>query len=98
MASFHKPTSRYIDTPTRDFYLDLWEAQDILPSSNDVKVLIAAKYHQRPDLYSFDLYGTPRLWWVFAMRNKDVLFDPIYDFNSGTEIFIPSRENIEGFV
>ena len=98
MAKNHKPTSRYIDTPNKDFYLDIWNAPNITASSNDREIEIESKYHERPDLLSYDLYGTVNLWWVFAMRNKDILFDPIYDFKSGTKIFVVSKNRLEDIV
>jgi hypothetical protein len=44
---------------------------------------------------AFDLYGTPNLWWVFAIRNPDNIIDPITDFVAGTLIFTPTRETID---
>jgi len=45
-------------------------------------------------LLAFDLYGTPRLWWVFAQRNPDQIEDPIYDFKPGVTIQLPKPGNI----
>lgn len=98
MADIHSQNSRYINTPEVDFYLDLWQDISIPKSSNDLEITIEPKYHQRPDLLSFELYGTPKLWWVFMQRNVDVLFDPIYDFNAGTKIFAPTRDQIETYI
>jgi len=95
MASIHKITSRYQTTPIKDFYLDIWVAQRIETSADDGLIEIEAKYHERPDLLSFDLYGSPRWWWVFACRNIDILIDPIGDFKSGTLIFTPTKESID---
>jgi len=44
------------------------------------------------------LYGTPKLWWVFVQRNMDVIKDPIYDFEPGTEIYLPKKSNLERFL
>ena len=91
MASIHKTTSLYKLTPIKDFYLDLWVPREILPRSDDLYVQVSSKYHLRPDRLAYDLYETSNLFWVFAMRNKDILIDPIEDFKSGTRIFIPSK-------
>jgi hypothetical protein len=40
------------------------------------------------------LYGTPRLWWVFAQRNPDQIEDPIYDFRPGVTIQLPKPANV----
>ena len=48
----------------------------------------------RPDLLAYDIYKDSRLWWVFAMRNKEILQDPVYDFVPGQVIYIPKLTNI----
>ncbi|VOH56139.1 hypothetical protein MIJ3_00396 [Pseudomonas phage vB_PaeM_MIJ3] len=90
--------SRYYDTPIKDFYLDLWVPRKILPNITDELIVIAPKYDQRPDLLSYDLYGTEELWWVFAVRNMDELIDPIYDFIAGKSIYAPTIESLEGII
>ena len=95
MAEFHRPTSRFVSTPVKDFYLDIWKPIAIPKSANDESFVITPRYHERPDLLAFDKYGTTRLWWIFAMRNPDILVDPIRDFTSGTEITLPSLKTIE---
>ena len=61
-----------------------------VPRSEFDKIIkIPPAYDQRPDLMSQNEYGTPRLWWVFAVRNPDKLIDPIQDFVAGLEIYIP---------
>lgn len=95
MADIHKYTSRYNSTPIKDFYLDIWNPVIIEENPNDDLIEIESKYHERPDLLAYDLYGSPRLWWVFASRNMDTLIDPINDFKSGTLIFAPTRDSVE---
>ena len=92
MAQNSKETSEYLITPIKDWYLDLWVPRTVPKSQFDKIIKIPPAYDQRPDLLSQEEYGTPRLWWVFAMRNPDLINDPINDFVSGLEIFIP--ENI----
>lgn len=98
MAQFNRATSQYINTPVKDFYLDIWDPIDIPESTSDEKIMIETKHHKRPDLLSFEVYGTPRLWWIFAVRNIDILIDPIEDFVAGTIIFVPSESSIEGLL
>ena len=55
-------------------------------------------YHKlrlRPDLCSYELYGTSKYWWIFAKRNPDIIEDPIRDFTVGTRIRIPSKASID---
>ena len=77
MAEFHKQTSFYRDTPVRDFYLDLWNPIEVPASVNDREYIIESKYNTRPDLLASVEYGSSKLWWVFAMANKDILIDVI---------------------
>ena len=95
MARIHKSTSQYLNTPIKDFYLDILTKRVIPPSANDTIVTIEAKYDQRPDLFANDFYGTPRLWWVLITRNMDVIIDPIADFKTGVQIFVPNPETVQ---
>lgn len=94
MANFHKPSSPYINTPVKDFYLDLWVPPVVEAQEDDQAVIIAPSHHERPDKLAYAVYGTPNLFWVFWARNKDILIDPINDFTSGTRIMVPSADYI----
>ena len=50
---------------------------------------------RRPDLMSYEKYGTAKYWWIFAHRNADIIIDPINDFTAGKVIRIPRRSNID---
>lgn len=91
MAQNSKDTSQYLLTPVKDWYLDIMVSRSVPKSLYDKIIHIPAEYNQRPDLLSQDEYGTPKLWWVFAMRNPDLIIDPIDDFVAGLEIFIPTN-------
>jgi hypothetical protein len=52
---------------------------------------IGTGYDERPDLLAYQIYGDSRLWWVFALRNPDLLKDPISDFKAGMKIILPSE-------
>jgi hypothetical protein len=91
MASNSKDTSQYSLTPIKNWYLDLWIPRTVSKNEHDKLYVIPAAYDQRPDLLSQQEYGTPRLWWVFALRNPDLIIDPIDDFVAGLEIFIPDN-------
>jgi hypothetical protein len=89
MAQNSKDTSQYLSTPIKDWYLDLMVPRKVPKNPFDKIISIPAAYDQRPDLMSQAEYGTPRLWWVFAVRNPDLINDPIQDFVAGLEIYIP---------
>lgn len=89
MANNSKESSQYLTTPIKDWYLDLWIPRTVPKGAYDKIMLIPPEFDQRPDLLSQQEYGTPRLWWVFAIRNPDLMNDPVQDFVSGLEIYIP---------
>lgn len=91
MASNSKETSPYLVTPIKNWYLDIMVPRTVPKSDFDKIIVIPPEYDQRPDLLSNAEYGTPRLWWVFAVRNPDLINDPIQDFVSGLEIYIPQN-------
>lgn len=86
--------SFYSQTNTRDFYLDLWTDPDLPSLISDEQMAIPTKFDKRPDLMSYDLYGDPNYWWVFAIRNKDILIDPVEDFTAGTIISIVPKSSL----
>lgn len=97
MATYDK-SSPYYNTPQTSTYLEYWNAPTILSSNLDGVVVITDRYKHRPDQLSYDLYGTPRLWWVFALVNPDKLQDPIYDMVPGIEIRFPDKNNLQGYL
>ena len=91
MAQNSKSTSQYYSTPVKNWYLDLWVPRAVPSSQFDKIIIIPAAFNQRPDLLSQQEYGTPGLWWVFCIRNPDLINDPINDFIAGLEIYIPTN-------
>jgi hypothetical protein len=94
MAIAYNKTSPYANTNTFAFFLDVADIPAIPYDPNDVQYQIDAIYKGRPDLLAFDLYGDSSLWWVFSVRNPNVLQDPIFDFLPGAIIFIPKKDTI----
>jgi len=87
-------TSPYFETEEFANYLDILNPRTLTAETDDQVYTVERTYAFRPDLLSYDLYGTPRLWWVFAQRNPDKLEDPIYDFKPGVVIKLPKKENL----
>ena len=92
----YKASSPYRNTPFRDFYLDLWEPVEFPASPDDNPVQLQSRHDRRPDLLASELYGSPNFWWVFAVRNPNLLIDPIEDFRTGLVIVTPLRQNVVG--
>ena len=95
MASFHSNQSFLKKADVNKFYLGMNNLPKIPKSSADRLYAIESRYENRPDLLAHELYGTVKLWWVFALRNPDVIIDPLTDFTSGKKIHIPPRETID---
>ena len=87
--------SPYYTTPLVNGYLDVMTFRDIPGQTDDILFEIVSTYEFRPDLLAHDLYQETRLWWVFAMRNKDILKDPVYDMTAGTKIYLPKLSVIK---
>lgn len=95
MASYSE-TSPWKDTRYNKIgALDLLRIRPIPSSSDDLLYTIETQYTYRPDLLAYDYYKNPKLWWVFAQRNMDIIKDPVFDFVAGTSIYLPRPENIK---
>ena len=97
-SSHYNGDSFYANTDTIDFYLDIWNDDINLSTTGDTSIEIHSKYNLRPDLMAYDMYGSPNYWWVFALKNKDKLIDPVEDFKTGLVITVPSRSGIRSLI
>jgi len=89
MAKYSASSPWHITKTRNSQFLDFLSIRPVPKESDDVLYTIEVQYTHRPDLLAYDLYGSKDLWWVFAQRNMDVIKDPIYDFEEGTEIYLP---------
>lgn len=97
MAAYSK-ASPYADTKENSLYLELLDIRPVPAEADDFLYTIENQYKHRPDLLAYDLYGEPKLWWVFVQRNMSIIKDPIYDFEPGTQIYIPKKSNLQKFL
>lgn len=95
MASTYSATSPYHGTPNWGQFLDVWQSKTISADVTDARYQIDPPYNLRPDLLAYDMYGDANLWWVFAVRNPDVLMDPVFDFVAPTIIYVPTKTVIQ---
>jgi len=93
MTSYSK-TSPYYTTSQSNGYLDVINFVDIPSQTDDILFQITNNYQNRPDLLAYDLYGDVGLWWVFSVRNKSTIKDPIFDMTAGTKIYLPKLSTI----
>ena len=99
MTAVYSTNSPYTATPqlnTYVQYLDYWIPPSLSSSSADKTIILDTKYKNRPDLLSYDYYGTPKLWWIFAAYNTDIIKDPIYDLIPGIQIVVPAKSSLVG--
>jgi hypothetical protein len=75
--------------------LGVLQIRPVPAEDDDIYYTIETQYNYRPDLLAYDLYGSAKLWWVFAQRNIDVIKDPVFDFRVGTKIFLPKASNLK---
>jgi hypothetical protein len=90
----YKITSPWHDTAMSNGYLGNFNIRPVSAEPDDIPYTIDPHYNYRPDLLSQDLYGTPKLWWVFTQRNMNVIRDPIFDFKVGTLIYLPKKTTL----
>ena len=76
-------------------YLDVLKIRPVPASPDDKLYTVQLQYQYRPDLLAYDYYQSNQLWWVFAQRNLNVIRDPIYDFVSGIQIYLPDPNAIK---
>lgn len=82
---------QYID----DKFMGMNNLPKVYKNVKDEAYIIGHGYDQRPDLLAYKLYGSTRYWWVFALRNPDILKDPIRDFKAGIRIMLPAEESVQ---
>jgi hypothetical protein len=87
--------SPYYATELNGSYLDIINFRNIPSQTDDVQYTLTSQYEFRPDLLAYDLYGDSNLWWVFSVRNKDLVKDPIYDMFAGQIIYLPKLTTIK---
>lgn len=92
-ASYSNVSPWYLTKINKNYLMEL-EIRSVPAEDDDFLYTLEPQYTRRPDLLAYDLYGTPKLWWVFVQRNMDVISDPIFDFVPGIKIFLPKKSNL----
>lgn len=73
-------------------FLVLRKALKLEPDAGDTYITITQEYLKRPDLISFNAYGTPRLWWALYEFNN--IQDPIFGLRIGQLFRIPALDRL----
>lgn len=95
MAAYNETSPYYKTKVQNGQYLGILNIRPIPAENDDILYTIEPQYTYRPDLLAYDLYGSHKLWWVFAQRNMNVIKDPVYDFVAGTQIYLPKQSKLK---
>lgn len=90
----YSKNSPYYTTPQASWYRSNMNFRDIPSNGTDYIMILESKYQYRPDKLAYDLYGTVDLWWVFSIRNPNIIKNPIWDMKTGIEIFITTPSTL----
>lgn len=95
MANY-KSNSNYRSTPVINGVLDLYVPPIEVDYTQAFTVTLEQRHNRRPDLLAFELYGDAKLWWLFVLYNRNEIVDPINDFETGLEIYVPNQNFVAG--
>jgi hypothetical protein len=93
--TMYAKTSPYYNSSMVNNYLDVINFRDIPKERDDILFELTATYEHRPDLLAYDLYKDHKLWWVFAVRNRSVIKDPVFDMVAGVKIYLPKASTLQ---
>lgn len=91
----YSQSSPYFNTKLGSQNLGYFSIRPVPEEPDDPLYTIEPQYTHRPDLLAYDLYDDPKLWWIFAQRNMDIIKDPIFDFVPGTKIYLPKPNRVK---
>jgi hypothetical protein len=79
------------NTEFKNFYLGVSNLPKVSLANGD-RVQVPPECENRIDLFSYQQYGSSRLWWIIALANADIIRDPTWDFKAGMVVFVPRDE------
>jgi hypothetical protein len=99
MPTINYPKSnRFYLTPQASWFMGIYADRGLINDGSDVPKTLVSRYHHRPDLLSFDLYGVVSYKWTFMILNPDLIKDPIYDFVTGLTILTATLDRLHSSV
>lgn len=93
--STDNPKSRYVQGGTTEELeksLGWWERKIIPRRDDDIAYVIPVDKVGRPDLISYEIYGTPDLMWLILQYNN--ILDPTLEMDAGVELFLPTPSRV----
>ena len=97
MSSSYTNKSPYYKT-SQSWFLSPWVPITIPQADDDMYFTITSTYNLKPWVLAKELYDDEKLYWVFAILNKNSLVDPVYDFTTGKTIRIPSNTRLQKII
>ena len=96
--NYPKTSPYYFSSVYNNQFLDAMVNRPIPTLETDLYWEITQTYNIRPDLLAYDLYSDNQLWWVFAIRNRSIIKDPVFDMVAGVKIFLPKATTLKRVV
>lgn len=87
--------SRYVQGgETEEFQkrLGIWDRKTIPYRDDDITHVVSNEEAGRPDLISYNVYGTPDLMWLVLQFNN--ILDPTLELDVDTELRLPTPERV----
>ena len=95
MAVKYSKRSLYYSTPQNSWALSYYVPRLIPLDASDTWVVLSKRHTHKAPALSYDLFGTPAYWWVFAVMNPDVIKDSVRDFQEGVVIRVPTLQRLQ---
>lgn len=95
-SSLDNKKSRYVAGGITEKFLTRlgwWERFIYTKSRDDVQYVIEPKYHLRPDLLAYELYGSPAYMWLILQYNN--ILDINTEFVQGKTITLPTPQRVK---
>lgn len=74
-----------------DVYTNIELPYDV---ETDFYYTVTREFENRPGALANELYGTPRVAWIFMKYNPDTINDPLTDLKYGVVLKLPERNRL----
>ncbi len=93
--STDNPSSRYVQGGLTDVFVNRtgwWDGYQLTTAADDITLVLTPRYHRRPDLLAFDMYGKSTLMWLVLQYN--LIVDINTEFVIGATVTLPSKSRV----
>ena len=88
-------SGRYVQGGRVEVYPDRlgwWQRRNMPKHPSDLQFFITPRYHKRPDLLAYDMYGTAKLSWFVLQFNN--IIDINLEFIEGKSVMLPTKTRV----